>query len=645
MQILAVAIYKGDERRVLRLKAGQLNVITGWSGTGKSSLLEIVEYCLGRTEPTFARGALDVVEWYGLLLQHEGSQTFVARPAPADGASSASSVMLIRGAIDVADPKDLVTNTDTRTLRDTLGEAIGIAGDGAPALGPGREPQRPTIGQALLLCFQRQFEIGKPDQLFHRATEEHVPQSIREALPYFLGAVESDHVARRFHLLDSRRDLRRVQGELGQMRQIQMDADVRASTLVSEAKAVALLGAQEVHADDVSGLREVLQRPDPEPGDQNSLLREHLRLRRARRDVGEKLRQVQEQRAALRQMREDRSAFRSEIGEQHARLRSLALMRPVVDADVCPVCEQTIRTADATTEVLRQHIVDLDSRLASERSLEPYRMKLVVELRDQARSLREEITRIRDAESAILGDLGQLARYTELAERRAFVRGRISQFLEALRIAEPGRTHLLEKREAELMAEIARLEEALDPAAVAREVEAKLHFVNEYMTAWARELDLEHSQDGIGLSISELTLYANNRQSPIPLYRIGAGANQVGYHVVAHLALHRWFVEERRPVPNFLFLDQPEQAYYPEDMPTNLLDPNTALGDRDQQNVLKLYTFLRDVTEKLAGSFQTIVVGHWNPANVTWFPEVCIANWREDGALVPNEWLEVGKGL
>jgi hypothetical protein len=58
MQIDALAIYKGDDRRVLRFKTGQLNVITGWPGTGKSSILEIVEYCLGRTEPTFARGAL-----------------------------------------------------------------------------------------------------------------------------------------------------------------------------------------------------------------------------------------------------------------------------------------------------------------------------------------------------------------------------------------------------------------------------------------------------------------------------------------------------------------------------------------------------------------------------------------------------------
>ncbi len=644
MQIIALAIYKGKDRRVLRFHPGQMNVVTGWPGTGKSSLLEIVEYCLGRTEPTFARGALDVVEWYGLLLEHAGTNLFVARPAPADGASSNSSVMLLRAATDVVDANDLSTNTDTTGLRETLGQLVGVEGDVALSTDSPRETQRPSIGQALLLCFQRQSEIAKPDQLFHRTNEDQIPRTIRESLPYFLGAVGSDHVSRRFRLLDARRELRRLQSELDQIGQVQMEADVRAAGLVAEAKSVGLLGDGNLQtASDASALKAMLERPDPEVEDPNAVLRERLRLRTERRNATEELRQVQEQRAALVHLREEGSAFRAEVGEQRSRLRSLELMATVTDGARCPLCTRPLPSADPTTEDLSLQIASLDARLANERSLQPYRLKLAVELRERARHLRHKLNRLRKSEEAILGDESQLASYTDLAEQRAFVRGRASQFVEALLIAEPGRAILLERRKAKLEADTDLLEKLLDPAAVAREVESKLSYVDTYMTGWARELGLEHSSEGIRLNIQDLTLFANDRRGPIPLIQIGSAANQVGYHVVAHLALHRWFIEERRPVPDFLFLDQPEQAYYPEDVPKGTRDLNGVFSEKDQQKVLALYELIRNVTADQGGAFQTIVVGHWNPANVAWFPEVCVANWRGD-ALVPAEWLHSDGG-
>ena len=638
MQILALAIYKGNERRVVRFKPGQLNVITGWPGTGKSSLLEIVEYCLGRTEPTFARGALDAVEWYGLLVEHQGSRVFVARPAPAVGASTASTAMLQLVADDIAEASELVTNADTDTLREELTRLLGIEENVAAVPGFSREPLRATIAQALLFCFQRQGEISKPDQLFHRSNEDFISQAIKDTLPYFLGAVDSEHVARRFRVQELRRELRRLRRELDQLTQTQTEADVRAAALVSEAAATGLvsLGRNE-DADDLTVLRRVLETPEREPDEQNALLRERLRLRRARRELGEELRRVQEQRAALQELRQERGAFRSEVGEQRARLRSLGILREVEDGELCPICEQPLPHEDATTRELRRHIAELDTRLANERTLEPQRHRIAAELRERAQTLRANLRRVNEAATSIASD-SELDAYTEQAERRAFVRGRITQFLEGLRAAEPGHATLLERRAAELEAEIVQLDDALDPTTVAREVESRLYYVNQNITAWARELGLEHSEDGVRFDLAHLTVIANDRRSPILLHRIGSAANQVGYHIVTHLALHRWFVEEERPVPRFLFLDQPEQAYFPEDMPAEVRDPTEQLSDLDQERVRTLYTFIKDITEQLAGAMQVIVVGHWNPAGVDWFRAARVENWRHGEALVPAEW-------
>lgn len=638
MQILALAIYRGDEYRVVPFNSGRLNVVTGWPGTGKSSLLEIVEYCLGRTEPTFARGALDVVEWYGLLVEHEGARIFIARPAPREGAASASAAMLQLVASDVAEPGELATNIDTDTLREQLTRVIGIEENVAPVSGFGREPLRATIAQALLFCFQRQTEISNPDQLFHRANEDFMPQTIRDTLPYFLGAVGSDYLQRRFRVQEARRELRLARRELDELTHTETEADVRAATLVSEAAAVGLVERGDTAERDADVLRRILLTPEREAPGQDALVTERLRLRRSRRQLGEELRRLQEQRAALRELHRERGAFRSEVDEQRARLTSLGLMAEVDAGDACPVCEQPLPHSDPTTAALRQQIAELDQRLANEQAIQPQRRRIAFELRARAGELRVRLRRVDQSLAALAGDAAEFD--AGLAERRAFVRGRIAQFLDGLRTAEPGRRTLLERRVGELETEIVSLEDALDPSAVARETESRLHYVNENITAWARRLGLEHSEDGVRLDVGNLTIVANSRRGPIALHRIGSAANQVGYHVVTHLALHRWFVEEGRPVPRFLFLDQPEQAYYPEDMPAGEREPTERLTDLDQQRVENLYTFINDMTNELDGRLQVIVVGHWNPAGVEWFPNARVANWRHGEALVPPEWQD-----
>ena len=50
MQLLSLAVYNAvGQRRDIRFIPGQLNVVTGTSATGKSALLDMVEYCLAET--------------------------------------------------------------------------------------------------------------------------------------------------------------------------------------------------------------------------------------------------------------------------------------------------------------------------------------------------------------------------------------------------------------------------------------------------------------------------------------------------------------------------------------------------------------------------------------------------------------------
>src|SRR6185437_14751885 len=101
MQILAIVLYTAaGDRQVVEFPPGGLNVVTGSPGSGKSALLDIVEFCLGRSTVTMPVGPItQTVAWYAvLLLLPGGGRAFVARPAARPGATSSQLAMLEIGA-------------------------------------------------------------------------------------------------------------------------------------------------------------------------------------------------------------------------------------------------------------------------------------------------------------------------------------------------------------------------------------------------------------------------------------------------------------------------------------------------------------------------------------------------------------------
>jgi len=80
----------------------------------------------------------------------------------------------------------------------------------------------------------------------------------------------------------------------------------------------------------------------------------------------------------------------------------------------------------------------------------------------------------------------------------------------------------------------------------------------------------------------------DSSDGPLPLQRIGSAANWIGYHLATHLALHQFFVESGLPVPRFLMIDQPTQAFYPSDTAKN----QGTIADADRAAVLAMFTVI-----------------------------------------------------
>jgi len=257
------------------------------------------------------------------------------------------------------------------------------------------------------------------------------------------------------------------------------------------------------------------------------------------------------------------------------------------------------------------------------------------ELSDQIDTLRQKL---RAADDALAGlsatEAGQEAAGSR-AEQQAFSRGRIQHFLGAARTAEPDALSRLEHRVTMNQEAVHRLQEGLDPDEEREQLTSRLAVVGADMTRWAEELQLEHT-GSVRLDLKRRTVVADTEQGPAPLNRIGSAANWIGYHLVAHLALHRYFARQDRPVPRFLMLDQLTQAYYPSEVEQRSGVPE---GEEDRAAVLRLFQLLHTVVEELAPGMQVIVC-HANLPD-SWFQQaVGHNNWREGRRLIPDAWIE-----
>ena len=144
MQILDIVVYSHDgRRRSLSLRPGQLNIVTGGSKTGKSALVDIVDYCFGASECRVPEGPIRrCVSWFGVRFTVVGGEAFVARRCPSPSAASSEACYVDVGdQVVVPEQDDLEGTTNSEGVQRLLASWVGI-GDNIhePRDGESREP-------------------------------------------------------------------------------------------------------------------------------------------------------------------------------------------------------------------------------------------------------------------------------------------------------------------------------------------------------------------------------------------------------------------------------------------------------------------------------------------------------------------------
>lgn len=638
MQIRELVLYGYNGKvRHLPFALGQVNIITGRSKSGKSVVGDIIDYCLGGDSCNIADGVVrDNVAWYGLLLQFEHECVFVARKNPDKGQQTTGVCYIDIGEkIEVPDNCDFSSNTNVSGIEESLTRRIGISENlNTPPEGQSRLPLAANIRHALYYCFQGQDEIAAKNFLFHHQSDDFITQAIKDTIPYFLGAISEEALALENERSILKRKLTLEKRKLEENRYLMGGGSERAISLIGEARQAGLIDAStQIDYQNYREMYSVLQTAmnwSPSMIGSNSGMDRLTFLQSKLQEIRDEFDEIGISLDNARKFVGETAGYSGEAQHQKMRLESIGLFEQLnFNPGKCPLCSGTLEQPLPSAEMIKASIVNLDKSIANVTREQPKLRAFISDLEREREKKQEEIKALEAEIDGLYQQESERARLRDINARRGKAVGRISLWVESVENdTESEKQEQVVKR---IEGRIKEIDDILDRDSVEERKQSALSRIQEDMTKWAKALQLEHSDNPYRLDLNKVTVVVDKPERPVPLKQLGSGSNWVGVHLIAYFALQRFFVNANRPVPRFLFLDQPSQVYFPSELDEKQIDWN---------EVNKMYQFIIDRTNELNGKLQVIVVDHADLKEDSFRQFICENWWPIDKNLVPIDWYE-----
>jgi len=641
MQILKIILYGYNNKiREIKFKRGRVNILPGPSGTGKSAVLEIVDYCLGKKECTIPVGVIrDTVSWFALLLQFEDKQLLVARENPKPRKQAG---IYIEEAKSIEVPTSIPEqgNSNLETLIEKLTNLIHISPNlNIPPKDQTRNSLAANIRHSLFYCFQNQDEIATKKFIFHRQSEPFIPQAIKDTLPYFIGAVREDHLAlvQKLHL--AKRNLLKAEQDLNEVENIKNQGLSNAEIIIEQAKNLGLL-QKDFHVKEKADYRHIFNKiiqwtPVKVAFPESNRIQE---LREEINSLKRKIRFKEEEIEEVKAFANEAKGFTDEMKHQKSRLESIKLFDDDQKMHQCPLCSQnlpeTIPKVENVTKTLKQIKHSLENIERTSPNLRSHINQLETERNE---FVNQSDSKIRSL-NALIQQQDQTRRLADENLQRGQLIGQAKMWLDS--VEDSSDTSQLSKAVIKAETEVRRLEELIGNTTKITRLSDKINELNLKMTEWARKLDyLEHSGFPIIFDLSKLTVGIRKENEVIYLQNIGSGENWLTYHLIVNLALHDLFIKYSRPVPQFLILDQPSQIYYPSEGIDKNKGSIKKIRKTDKEAINRLYHFIFSVVKQLQPNLQLIITEH-AILDTTEYQDSIVENWYFDGPLIPESWYK-----
>jgi len=646
--IKAIFIFNNEgQKRWVDLKEG-VNIITGDSKTGKSALVEIIDYCLCSSRCTIPKGKItDFGHIYGLLFIIKEKCLIIARENWEKGGKMYFAIEKESFNFDKLektyfDNLNLLPSKDVQYLIEyELGLQVSNVESDEES-----NSKKASLRNMVSYMFQHQNLMASKFALFYRFTDYYKRQDVINQFPIFAGFIGQEYYSRIIEFNALKKKLRQLQKN--QKQNADVDKRLRDQLVSLFKDYFALVG---VPFEDNKSIKELVELSKALPeldlskfsskeivDRYNSLDQELEALRKKEIELGIKITELKNT---------------DQIGANYIEVLNelkdnTQISSPEKEQYHCPLC------GEASTEIERykNQLFEATSWLDSE----------IQFTYDYSKNFWEEIRKLDDEKDKVISNIkriyGQVKQIEktylksdtldQVKDKVSFAKGNILLYI---RTINEGIFNNVDDEVKELKERIDVLDTEIGSFNVIEKISTARKAINKNMNLLAKTLDFEEEFRPINLKfdISNFDLYheIDRTEEKIFLSEMGSGANWVSCHIALFLSLLRFFTEQKdkSPMPLIQFFDQPSQVYFPQSMrEVPNADNEGNINIQRQTDIMAVNGMYKTIFDEVSGIQkktgilpQIIIVDHVDGKELMvrdQFDQYTRRDWREGRALI-----------
>ncbi|WP_088044510.1 DUF3732 domain-containing protein [Bacillus sp. EAC] len=564
-----ILINEENEKRYINLNKG-LNIITGQSKSGKSSLIEIIDYCLGSTQPTIPKGVItEFTYMYAILIEINNSLILLGRE---NFNQDGRRFMYMRYMNATCEAKNVNLELFTEEFRlkinnakNEISKAFGISITNPKESVEDTNQGRPSIRDMVSFLFQHQNLIANKFALFYRFENSKKKDRVVKMFPVFAGWVDQNYYSLIYKLDELKKEKKRL--IKSQEATVKTTESLKKNLVTTFEKYYFIIGEKfnyhNLELKDLLELRKQLPDYSSDAYISNELeanyyfKKEELEtLRSKKHELEMKVQEIIEGEKFGNNYKQNLELLnnKKEISKQS------------VESYTCPICGEPHRELNEKAKEINLAKEWLEDELSGLTSFTTYFEEEINILKKEIKvlnsNIKDKVKEINEIEHISNG----IKEKKFLDSQKQYARARID--IECMLI-EKHIMYLDDNDIYDIETEIDNINSLINGYDIESYYKDAFNVISSNMNRIINKLDFEEEflPANLKFNLENFDLYHHDKRNNEKIYlsEMGSGANWLACHIGLFLSLLKYFSsQDNCPVPSLLFIDQPSQVYFPD---------------------------------------------------------------------------------
>ncbi len=626
---------KNGEKRKVQLEQG-INIITGESKTGKSALVEIIDYCLCSSRCTVPKGIItEFAEVYAIIMNINDRSYVIARQRWVNGGKMLFEEVLNSVTVDSIEysffNKQFIS---VDVVKEKIEKVLGLNVPNTATDIDDRK-KKASLRNMVSYLFQHQNLLASKFALFYRFSDYYKRKDVIDQFPVFAGIVNQEYYSHLLILTEYENKLKGLRKK--QKANAESVKYVRGKLIELLSNYFSLRNIEfdtKISVDKAIELAKNLPQSQEISFDSDKVAKRYHELDKEIQSLRVKEREISVKIDNLKSVCNTGKDFKDLLLDLQNRAN---VVEESNNDYICPLCGTRCDAITEEDEEIQQSKDWLNSELQittnyNEGFSEDIRL-LEAEKEEVISQIKIRWKEYKGIEEKYINSKNIRSKIDEINYSRAQIQLFID--LEAKGLFDSQDEEILE-----LESKIKLIKEKIDTFNCKNEIAKAQTFISNNMNKLSKTLDFEDEYKPLNLTFDIMdgtfdVFHTQNGKDKIRLYEMGSGANWVSCHIALFLSILHYFTSQKdSPMPLFMFFDQPSQVYFPQG------GEKHNLAQADIKAVNNMYKTMFDEIGKIKDETgilpQLIIVDHVSNDNVNIpeFDEYVRCNWRNGSALI-----------